>query len=189
MVSPTYYLACRIFEDGGFAGRLRSVPEDEEGVDIEYLAREMQQSRDGLDHESVKESPLRPSRMERKFYRHIIYAVPSFANPSSRCMSVRRREQLVRLAREHDALIVTDDVYDQLQWSTDKSAVQSSMRTAILPRLVDIDRVLDGGAERDDADGFGNTMSNGSFSKIAAPGCRTGWAEGTPKLAWGLSQV
>ena len=41
MVSPTYFNACRIFEDGGFAGRLRSVPEDEEGIDIAYLEQEI----------------------------------------------------------------------------------------------------------------------------------------------------
>ena len=44
MVSPTYFLACRIFEDSGFHGRLRSVPEDEEGVDIEYLSKALHQS-------------------------------------------------------------------------------------------------------------------------------------------------
>lgn len=44
MVSPTYFLACRIFEDSGFHGRLRSVPEDEEGVDVEYLRKALHQS-------------------------------------------------------------------------------------------------------------------------------------------------
>lgn len=44
MISPTYFLACRIFEDSGFHGRLRSVPEDEEGVDIEYLRKALHQS-------------------------------------------------------------------------------------------------------------------------------------------------
>ena len=44
MVSPTYFLACRIFEDSGFHGRLRSVPEDEEGLDAAYLRRELQKS-------------------------------------------------------------------------------------------------------------------------------------------------
>lgn len=44
MVSPTYYHACRIFEDGGFYGRLRSVPEDEEGVNIDYLEKELAKS-------------------------------------------------------------------------------------------------------------------------------------------------
>ena len=44
MVSPTYFLACRIFEDSGFHNRLRSVPEDEEGVDIEYLRKALHHS-------------------------------------------------------------------------------------------------------------------------------------------------
>lgn len=44
MVSPTYFMACRIFEDSGFYGRLRSVPEDNEGIDIEFLVRELQKA-------------------------------------------------------------------------------------------------------------------------------------------------
>ncbi len=44
MVAPTYYLACRIFEDSGFAGRLRSIPEDEEGIDLDSLSRHITQS-------------------------------------------------------------------------------------------------------------------------------------------------
>lgn len=42
MVAPTYYLACRIFDDAGFAGRLRAVPEDDEGIDVEFLERQLQ---------------------------------------------------------------------------------------------------------------------------------------------------
>ena len=44
MVSPTYFLGMRIFEDNGFHGRLRSVPEDEEGIDIEYLRKALRKS-------------------------------------------------------------------------------------------------------------------------------------------------
>lgn len=46
MVSPTYFLACRIFEDNGFHGRLRSVPEDEEGLDLTYLRKELEKSQE-----------------------------------------------------------------------------------------------------------------------------------------------
>jgi DNA-binding transcriptional MocR family regulator len=104
-------------------------------------------------------------------------------------MSLRRRIELVRVAREFDALIITDDVYDFLQWPSSRSPSTSSLDKAILPRIVDIDRYIDGGAERAGADGFGNAASNGSFSKICGPGLRTGWVEGTPKLAYGVSQV
>ena len=44
MVSPTYYLACQIFEDSGFHRRLRSVPEDEEGLDVAYLRSELRKN-------------------------------------------------------------------------------------------------------------------------------------------------
>lgn len=44
MVAPTYYLACRIFDDAGFAGRLRAVPEDEEGIDIKFLERGLKET-------------------------------------------------------------------------------------------------------------------------------------------------
>ena len=101
-------------------------------------------------------------------------------------MSLRRRESLVRLARQYDALIVTDDVYDFLQWPS--SPPHSSLQDpgqACVPRLVDVDRYLDGGPK----DEWGNTVSNGSFSKLVGPGVRTGWAEGTEKFAYGLSQT
>ena len=102
-------------------------------------------------------------------------------------MTRERRQQLVTLAREYDALIITDDVYDQLQWTVVASLLTSCLKQAVEPRVVDIDRFLDGGAEREGADGFGNSVSNGSFSKIAAPGTRSGWAEGTPLFVEGLS--
>ena len=104
-------------------------------------------------------------------------------------MGLERREQLIRVAREYDALIITDDVYDQLQWPASSESMRSSLETAVQPRLIDIDRQLDDGPEREGADGFGNSVSNGSFSKIAGPGCRTGWAEGSRKFSNGLSQV
>lgn len=39
IVAPCYFLACRIFEDSGFAGKLRAVPEDEGGIDLTYLEK------------------------------------------------------------------------------------------------------------------------------------------------------
>jgi DNA-binding transcriptional MocR family regulator len=115
--------------------------------------------------------------------------VPTFANPSGKTMSLRRRQQLVEIAREYDGLIITDDVYDFLQWPCTANTLQQSLvDSAVLPRVVDIDRQLNGGPERPNADGFGNAVSNGSFSKIVGPGCRVGWAEGTEKFAYALSQ-
>ncbi|KAI7633575.1 PLP-dependent transferase, partial [Hortaea werneckii] len=122
----------------------------------------------------------------------------TFANPSSRTMSLGRRRELVRLAREYDALVIADDVYDFLQWPAKKPSGQSApgggggeeaMKTAHLPRLVDVDREIDGGTGRPGADGFGNACSNGSFSKIGGPGLRCGWVEGSERFAYGVSQT
>jgi DNA-binding transcriptional MocR family regulator len=41
MVAPCYHLACSIFEDAGFQGRLRAVPEDEDGIDVDVLERKI----------------------------------------------------------------------------------------------------------------------------------------------------
>jgi DNA-binding transcriptional MocR family regulator len=100
-------------------------------------------------------------------------------------MSLSCRQKLVQLARKYDALIITDDVYDFLQWPTSSISSASSSSKALLPRLVDVDRSME---PVPGADSFGNAMSNGSFSKIAGPGVRTGWADATPKFAYGLSQ-
>ncbi|KZF24125.1 PLP-dependent transferase [Xylona heveae TC161] len=192
MVAPTYFLACRIFEDSGFHGRLRAVPEDKGGIDLDFLRRGLRESEKRAELEGNNVPKLKPNRPWARVYRHIIYAVPTFSNPSSITMSLQHREELVRLAREFDALIITDDVYDHLQWAVSVSAHSSGNRDAdhaILPRIVDVDRRLEGGAERSGSHGFGNAVSNGSFSKIVAPGSRTGWAEGTPKFAFGLSQT
>lgn len=104
-------------------------------------------------------------------------------------MPASRRLALVQLAAEHNALIITDDVYDFLHWPTlDVLFAESDISgaKAILPRLSDIERTTPG---INDPDGFGFTLSNGSFSKILGPGVRTGWADCNPKLAFGLSQV
>jgi DNA-binding transcriptional MocR family regulator len=198
-VVPCYMLAFRIFDDAGLSRKMRGVPEDDEGLDIEYLRREIRKSDDeqassaaALQEQEQEEnqSPPRykPDRPWGKLYRHVIYTVPTFSNPSSKTMSLRRREQLVRLARETDALVVCDDVYDFLQWPASTASTVTGIDTAVLPRVVDVDRFLDGGAEREGADGFGNVISNGSFSKLAGPGLRTGWVEGTEKMAFGVSQ-
>ena len=56
MISPTYFRGCNIFEDSGFRGRLRSVPEDDEGINIEFLKNGMQQS----DREAAANGNIKP---------------------------------------------------------------------------------------------------------------------------------
>jgi aspartate/methionine/tyrosine aminotransferase len=44
IVAPAYMLAFRIFDDSGFNGKLRAVPEDDEGLDIEFLQTAIEKS-------------------------------------------------------------------------------------------------------------------------------------------------
>ncbi|KAE8450457.1 hypothetical protein EG329_006533 [Mollisiaceae sp. DMI_Dod_QoI] len=179
MVAPAYFLACRIFEDSGL--RLRAVEEGSEGIDLVALEEELKR----VEHDEGDTKTLKRTTPWSKIYRHIIYCVPTFSNPSGKTMSLSNRQKLVQIARKYDALIITDDVYDFLQFPTTSTTAASSLTNALLPRLVDIDRSME---PVPSADSFGNAMSNGSFSKIAGPGVRTGWAEATPKFTYGLSQ-
>ncbi|KOC09516.1 putative aminotransferase [Aspergillus flavus AF70] len=185
MAAPTYFLACRIMDDAGFAGRLRAVPHDESGLDLTFLRQELVKAEEKAQAEQRLEPIYKLPRPWAKVYKHLIYATPTFSNPTTLTMSLADREGLVRLAREFDALVVTDDVYDFLQWSPDAEQPLAQPDKAQIPRVVDVDRYLDGGPK----DEWGNVVSNGSFSKLIGPGARTGWAEGTEKFAYGLSQT
>ncbi|KAF9874531.1 aminotransferase [Colletotrichum karsti] len=87
-------------------------------------------------------------------------------------MSWESRKRLVQLARKHDALLISDDVYDVLRWPANEGGSFENLSKPP-PRLVDVDRELEG------TSAFGNAVSNGSFSKIIAPGMRLGWVEAT----------
>ncbi|CAJ2512239.1 Uu.00g052540.m01.CDS01 [Anthostomella pinea] len=232
MVAPCYFLACPIFADAGFERRLRAVPEDEEGIDLGFLEdglRKMAAAEsdegdgesaggqgkgegEGEDQEKGQRRRYKDPGPHRKIYRHVIYCVPSFSNPSGKTMSLRRRQGLVRLAREHDALVICDDVYDMLQWpvsaacpsspspstpspssspssSTTATPDVNSLTTALLPRLADLDIPLGRSPHDPSGQHFGHTVSNGSFSKLVAPGVRTGWTYSTPAFATGISQT
>lgn len=198
IVAPGYFMGFKIFEDAGFAGRLRAVPEIEAGPnagpDVEWLRREIKRVDDEEEaNKSKRDDSVKPKEKYPKLYRHVIYTVPCFANPSSLTTTLATREALVRCAREFDALIICDDVYDMLFWPADPEnttnpTTEAENFKAFLPRIVDVDRYLDGGAASH-AHGYGNVVSNGSFSKICAPGVRCGWVEGEPSLAFAVSQA
>lgn len=180
MVEPTYFLACPVFRDAGFGGCIRGVPEGPDGIDLVYF--------EGALKDAASDKPLPLSSHSKlpktgypKIYRHILYMVPTFSNPSGRTMSLPQRERLVRLARQYDVLVITDDVYDLLHWPIRHGGTQT--RSQPMPRMVDVDRSLEGTNE------FGNAVSNGSFSKIVAPGVRVGWLESTPAFVRAMGTV
>ncbi len=58
-------------------------------------------------------------------------------------MSFDHRARLVRIARRFDALIITDDVYDFLQWPSSSASSGTHAQfpnQAYVPRTVDLDR-------------------------------------------------
>lgn len=182
LTAPCFFAARRVFEDAGLTGKLHGVNEFEDGsIDLQYLEREMTK----LDKQ-IPMPPCKPISPTRKTYSHLIYLVPTFSNPSGKSMPLTCREELVDLARRHNALIICDDIYDMLQWpSTTKEEDSEFPTTAPLPRLIDIDRALP--IHHSDPQAFGHALSNGSFSKIVGPGVRTGWVDARPALVKSLA--
>lgn len=180
MVEPTYFLACPIFRDAGLAGRIKGVPEGRDGLDLEFLRKALEMTDTACDDAAT--STKSPKNGYPKVYRHILYLIPTFSNPSGKTMSLESRQELIRLARKHDVLVVSDDVYDVLRWPINANTLAEKLGPCP-PRLVDVDRQLP------EAKVFGNAVSNGSFSKIVAPGIRVGWLEGTPALIAAMGTV
>jgi len=130
---PTYFLALRIFADHGL--QIIPIPLDEDGLMIDAL------------EEMLKE-------ITPKF----VYTIPTFQNPSGWTLSQARREKLVELSKEHDFLILADEVYHFLPY-TEAPPQPFALYTET--------------AE--------NVISVNSFSKILAPGLRLGWVQAHPR--------
>ena len=94
--APTFMDALRVFRshDAEPVG----VPVDEEGLQVDVLARMLDQL------------PKRP-----KF----LYTVPTYQNPMGVTLSTARRRNLVDLARERGLVIVEDDPYGELSYDGD----------------------------------------------------------------------
>lgn len=86
-----------------------------------------------------------------------IYVIPDFNNPSGETMTLEERQEIVRVARELDCLIVEDSPYRELRYSGEPVV---SIRELAPER----------------------TLQLGSFSKIFAPGFRLGWIIGPEEL-------
>jgi len=128
---PTYLAALQTLELA--EAHLLSVGSDGDGMKVDELA------------EIVKTRKIKG-----------VYLVPTFGNPSGVTLSLSRREQLVKLAAEHQFLIVEDDPYGELRFTDER-----------LPTLFELSKQLYGHAD--------NIIYTSTFSKILAPGLRLGW--------------
>jgi len=130
---PTYFFGLRIFADHDL--RLIPINTDENGLLIESLEEKL--------------TEFRP-----KF----LYVIPTYQNPTGQTLSPERRKQLLNLSRQHDFIVVADEVYHFLSYSGQPPKPFAAETEA------------------------GNIISLGSFSKILAPGLRLGWIQANAEL-------
>lgn len=177
IITPTYFLINDCFIDAGFGDhKLTAIDECPETNSIDFnLLQErldyfesLSLSNDSNHNNSSNKTdciinPEKTLNQKKKIYRYVIYCVPTFANPSGMTFSNECKLRLIELARKYDMLIISDDVYDILNYDPN---------IPIPKRFVHLDR-----ASNTDPTSYGNTISNSTFSKIIAPGLRFGYQE------------
>lgn len=90
----------------------------------------------------------------------MLYIIPTYQNPSGSVLPGTRRRRLVELAQRHGFLILADEVYSLLHYGEPPP-----------PPIASFDNSDEG-----------CVLSLGSFSKILAPGLRTGWLQSRPPI-------
>ena len=90
--APTYDRPLKIL--AGEGAEVVTVPMDDEGLDLDALAAELERGGDIS----------------------FLYTIPTFQNPSGRTLGVERRTRLVELARRHDLPVLEDDPYGLVRY-------------------------------------------------------------------------
>ncbi|MGN0631605.1 MAG: PLP-dependent aminotransferase family protein [Ruminococcus sp.] len=88
----------------------------------------------------------------------LIYVIPNFQNPTGGVMSLEKRKRLYALASEYDVAILEDNPYGDLRYDGEDIPSIKSM---------DIEN---------------RVIYSGTFSKILAPGFRTGYVSGPKEV-------
>jgi aromatic amino acid aminotransferase I / 2-aminoadipate transaminase len=116
------------------------------------------------------------ARGARKPY--LLYTIPSGQNPTGATQGTERRKAIYRIAQKHDLFILEDDPYYFLQMQPYTGADAPNMPPpasheeflqALVPTILSMD--VDGRVMRMD-----------SFSKVIAPGTRTGWITASEQI-------
>jgi DNA-binding transcriptional MocR family regulator len=99
--------------------------------------------------------------LELQVERHkprVVVLTPSFQNPTGATLSLEGRQDVVRIARLHQIVLLEIDIYSDLRYVGTP-----------LPRLKELDQ-------------SGNVVLLGSYSKVSFPGLRVGWVLGPRPL-------
>ncbi|MRN53142.1 PLP-dependent aminotransferase family protein [Paenibacillus monticola] len=113
---------------------------------------------------------LLPDHLRRQIQQHrpkMLFATPSFTNPSGILWSLQRRMEVLELCASYNVLIVEDDSYGDLHFQRHGEPPGKKY-----PSLYALENVSTGG----------HVLYIGSFSKTVAPALRTGWAAGSREL-------
>lgn len=102
----------------------------------------------------------------------LLYTIPTGQNPTGTTQSFQRRQAIYQVAREHDLLILEDDLYYFLQMNEYTASIKSHTETNIRS-LEDLFINLIPSYLRIDTDG--RVIRMDSFSKVISPGARLGW--------------
>ena len=113
----------------------------------------------------------------------VLYTVPTGQNPTGATLSLERRQAVYKICQKHDIYIIEDDPYYFVQ-----------MRTTTGLDSPELDRP-DGGLSISEGDFVatlipsflrldvdGRVLRMDSFSKIIAPGSRTGWVTASEQI-------
>lgn len=104
------------------------------------------------------ENGMIPEDVEAKIKAHnpkFVYVVPTFSNPTGKVWSLERRQALLDICRKHETVILEDDPYGDLRFNGEAMPTIASLEGEVADRLV---------------------VYTSTFSKLVAPGLRTGWA-------------
>ncbi|PYV92965.1 MAG: aminotransferase [Acidobacteria bacterium] len=112
----------------------------------------VRQGTDGIEIDELISKIEQSKRSGR--HAKLIYVIPNFQNPSGITLSVKKRQQLLEVADKYDLLIIEDDPYGEVYFDP-------SLENELLP-IKSFDRE-------------GRVLYISTFSKILAPGLRTGW--------------
>ena len=120
-------------------------------------------ARDGIDIAALEKAVLKEKEevlCDGGRFWAMVYTIPNYHNPTGLTMSHEKGRALIELATKNNMLVVCDDVYNLLSYS---------------PHPFSRLRALQQDPEN-------CVISNGTFSKILAPGVRLGWIEASPTI-------
>lgn len=141
---PTYLASLQVFALHGL--KVIAVESDEDGI-----------------------IPEEAERLIREHRPRLLYAVPTFGNPTGRVWSLERRLKLLALCQQNEIPIIEDDPYGDIKFDENED----------FPTLLSLAGEVENGI----------VFYTSTFSKTVAPALRSGWAIGDSKVIGMVAKV